>query len=377
MTIAVEGKTARFRYGRVEVVAGPEGLTVRRPWHGTLVMPWSLIREVRVLNQAPSPQRIMIAFVDGSVRPLPGPTAPVGRHDPVFAATVEEIREIRRLSHALAQPEDAVSPADLARRVRGLAYRGGMRRRGVPQAIIGLFGLLGVLFMLYFGESGFGPDGAFGPPGPCSAAATVTGTASHMWCAVTDAKVVEVDRDAQGGVTELYIGSAAPGSTATADAQFAGAQPAFHDMAVGDPIGFLGAGDWANDAVDFDYGVESVTWHGHTVTTSCTRGCTTAEGDREAALSGLAAALAWPAFFGLWALGRAKHRTLRFVRRVLPGLAACWFVGLIGFVVNDENQQVLTSASLAGLALIAAAIFTAGYSARGVLFPRMRRSSNP
>lgn len=258
-----------------------------------------------------------------------------------------------------------------------MAHRGGARRNGLLHAMIALIGALGVLFMVAMGDQDFGPQGAFGPVPTCSAAAAVDGTAPQAWCTVTDARVIEVDRDESGEVTALLVGPASQlgkpvDDAATADAWFGTAQPALDGIAVGDPIGFVGSGAWAPDPGDFDFGLDTVTWQGRVVAVDCEDGCATPQAERVADLAGLGAALAWPVFFGLWALWIRVRRVLPGLRWALPALAACWLAGMTGYLADEQGTENLTPASLIWLAVVLAAVLTTGYGIRSAVKARSR-----
>ncbi|MBR7838636.1 hypothetical protein KDL01_35540 [Actinospica durhamensis] len=378
-------RSSRNRAGRssVKVVAGPDGIAISRFWNGTLLLPWELIRDVRVVNiKGPGPKpgylRVQLVLADGSVRFLPAPAASAEPYDARFHAAINAIYEQRHLyrERAAANPEDAPPTGYYALQVWALTHRGGARRNGLLHAMIALFGMLGVLFMVAAGHEDFGPQGAFGPVPACSATAAIDGTAPQSWCTVTDARVLKVDRDGSGGVTDLLIGPASQlgepiADATTVDAWFGAAQPAFDDIAVGDPIGAVGSGQWEGDGSgDFDFSLVTVTWQGKVVPVDCGADCATPQAQRMADLSGLGASIVWPVFFGLWALRIRLRRAAPGLRWVLPSLAACWLAGLVGYIGDDQTVENLTPAAVGWVALVLAAVLTLGYGIRSAIKAR-------
>lgn len=386
----MEGNIVEFRYRGTRVVADRDGITVRRFWNGTLLLPWELVRDVHASNVLwPPAWRVEIGLIDGSTRTLPVPTAPPHVYDPAFESALEDIHgnwRIHQASAAAAEPQDAAPDAYYASGVRELAYRGGARRNGLLHLAIALFGVIGILFMIAQGRQDFGPQGASGSPGACSAAAAAAGTAGHTYCAVADAKVIEVYRDGRGGVTGLLVGDAAQVGRPMNEpdplaAEFPRVQPALSDVKVGDSIGFVGVGDWTNDPDDYGLGLATVTWHGKVLAaTACVADCATPESERMSDLAGLGASIVWPVFFGLWALWlwlrlRPRPRlrwTLRTLRWLLPTPAAFWVTGVIAFVADGYSAESITPASAIYLAAVMAVVFTIAYGILTVVVTRSR-----
>ncbi len=104
-------RSTRSSRSTAKVVAGPDGIAISRFWNGTLLLPWDLIRDIRVANiPGPGYLWVQVVLADGSARILPAPTAPAHTYDPKFHAALNalyEQRHLHRLRRA-AEPEDTL-----------------------------------------------------------------------------------------------------------------------------------------------------------------------------------------------------------------------------------------------------------------------------